>query len=258
MSIQPEFEAEKQPKTLAERRELEEIQRKQRMAETEARMLQRMANSVSVVKPEPVDNYVEDCRKLAKIVENSKRYLGASFDMPGLIETESLKFMRDEFPQSGRCICLLIGAPGNGKTTAALAYLARYATYFLEYDATNAMFCKAYEVSEWLRNREEKPKVIKLYSKKLLLIDDVGAESGGYKGQDFAALVENVIIRRYEAEKVTILTSNLALERRSEQDSPQFRELYGERLFSRFHDGGCVLEATDKDLRLEKSQKGTR
>jgi DNA replication protein DnaC len=84
----------------------------------------------------------------------------------------------------------------------------------------------------------------------LLLLDDIGEEND--KDKEFIAAV---IKSRYEAERPTIITTNLKPKRENESDPPGLIEKYGPAIFSRFEEVCDVVRMQGPDYRVKGVNK---
>ena len=145
--------------------------------------------------------------------------------------------------KTGRSLCIL-GRPGTGKTHLAAAMVRSVisrgfpAVYVREAD----IFRRIKE-TYMSRSVSERQAMADFVKPALLVIDEVGRQYGT-PAERF--MFFDVIDRRYENMKPTILISNL--------DKTHFRELLGLSLFSRLAEGGGqLLVLAGKDMRLEAS-----
>lgn len=127
------------------------------------------------------------------------------------------------------CFLALLGEPGRGKTVAACALLAEVGGRYTSAPELGRMRSS----SHW-RDRDA---FKALYTSRLLLIDDVGAESGGAMEEALFDLVN----ARQVGRAITVMTGNLT---RSE-----FAERYGVRTVSRIEHQGAIVEIKGDDLR---------
>lgn len=76
-----------------------------------------------------------------------------------------------------------------------------------------------------------------------LLLDDLGTEPDleGYRGKEFVAYFQNLITKRHNSNRVTIITANFTKD--------DFTARYGDRVISRLKDCALIFETKDPDLR---------
>jgi hypothetical protein len=118
-------------------------------------------------------------------------------------------------PAESRTILLLAGPVGAWKTASA-AWAAAW--------APGAVFAKAIEVIRQGMYPSDPGFLPRLHGARLLVLDDLAAEPLDGKGYAIAAITD-LVDRRYDAARKTIITVNLPLE--------QFRERYGSELGAR-------------------------
>lgn len=113
--------------------------------------------------------------------------------------------------QDGRCL-IMVGLPGTGKTHLAIGI----ALEVMEQGYT-AMFCRAHEaisaVTETYsrdNNKTERQALDEFRKPDLLIIDEVGRQRGT---DNERMMLFEIINRRYDDEKPTLLISNLNLEK---------------------------------------------
>lgn len=170
---------------------------------------------------------------------------GASFHNPKLTQTSALQWFRNEFLPSGVHFALILGKPGCGKTFAALAYVNLIAKVRIEMgkiQESNARYVHAYRLAEMLHDFKKNSNEIDAITKcGVLLLDDLGSEPTGWRGDDLKAHLGYLIDNRYRFKKKTIITTNAK--------EKEFAELYGERIISRFAEVGMFYQTQDPDLR---------
>jgi DNA replication protein DnaC len=139
----------------------------------------------------------------------------------------------DAISDRAQTVGLLVkGAPGRGKTRLAAA-LVRY--YVL--DGWTARFAMAGDVLSEIREtfrddspRSEREVVEDLCAVRLLVLDDLGREGGGSKGQSSAytlAVLHRILTKRIGAGHTTVITTNLGL--------PELEAYYDGAIASRLH-----------------------
>lgn len=165
-----------------------------------------------------------------------------------LFTTQSIKFLVDQFDGSGKNTALLLGGTGSGKTVAALLYTATKASFRRNEHGwvTNAGYIKAYDLAQAIADpkTDNNRKLLQMVrNKKYLVLDDLGAEPTGFRGNDFIAFFENLYDTRANFDRVTTITSNGTIE--------QLLEIYGQRFVSRLAENALIYSTSDKDLRVE-------
>jgi len=157
-------------------------------------------------------------------------------------QTETLKYLFQNFHFSGKHNILLLGGTGSGKTYAAVSYVCAADDFKMlsNGDPKNHAFIRAYTLSECIQ-RKKWDVLDGLRSKKWLVIDDLGVEGPGYKSGDFLAFFEDMFIERHQNQKRTIMTCNASLE--------DVKATFGDRFISRLRETGEVFETADPDMR---------
>lgn len=219
-----------------------------RLSET----LQKLEARIELAKTNPPDPKQEELSLFELDIVHTRHLLGgatlhddASYHKPGLILTESVKWLRDEFRPSCLPFALILGGTGSGKTFAALAHLNSIATVDIRFGVlqrSNARYVHAYKLAEMVHSLKKHADALDDLARcGVLLIDDLGAEPVGFRGADFIAHLDYLVGERHKFRKRTIITSNTTGE--------AFKSLYGERIVSRFNQIGLVLETNEPDLR---------
>lgn len=170
----------------------------------------------------------------------------ASYHNPNLRQTETTRWLVNEFMPSGMHFALILGNPGAGKTFGALAYVNRIAQVEVnvgKIQRTNARYVHAYRLAEMISEHRKFRHELDDLTRGcgVLMLDDLGTEPEGWKGKDFDRHFGYLIDERYKFRKKTIITSNTTLDK--------FNALYGEAVTSRFAQVGMFLETQDPDLR---------
>lgn len=223
-----------------------------KIAEVQARcwaLSRRVSGKVSHAKPDSGDSIKR--RKIYKELEACRLLMGKESalsnisltQMPESTKSTVLKWVEHDFSKSKKLHCLLLGTCGSGKTYAAVGYVAKHSQVIQSVSGAkriNAKFITAYKVADLL-NRRDYQSLDPLESVKHLIIDDLGAERGGFIGADFIAFFENLFNTRYTYGLPTLITSNARLE--------QIAESYGERFVSRFRESGEIFITSDPDFR---------
>lgn len=147
----------------------------------------------------------------------------------------------EETMKTGRCLCI-IGRPGTGKTHLAAAMVRSVisrgfpAVYVKETD----IFRRIKE-SYMSRTLSERQAIADFVKPALLVVDEVGRQAGTPAER---AMFFDVIDKRYEAVRPTVLVSNL--------DKNNFRNLLGIGAYSRLAEGGGkMLMLVGKNMRME-------
>lgn len=139
-----------------------------------------------------------------------------------------------------KCIALLTGGTGVGKTCAAVAYLACELLLDAR-DDLPVLFVRATECARMgLYDEDDKRLAHQMRTATALVIDDLGAEFLS-EGSIWRTVLDEVIDTRYGAKLTTILTTNLT------QD--EFKKRYGERIADRIRHAGVVESCGTGSLR---------
>lgn len=148
---------------------------------------------------------------------------------------------------------MLAGGVGAGKTTAA-TWIALTST-----DSAPA-FIRATELERIGRTYGHEKRLQELIrTSTSLVLDDLGAEVLDGRGV-FEALICEVIDAFYGDRKMLVITANMRQRRAAGKpgaeptEPPQFRERYGERVFSRFREAGKWADCGATDLRAGVAQ----
>jgi len=149
-------------------------------------------------------------------------------------------------------ICILLGAPGTGKTIAAVARVHEYLFDVANWSKHDP---REYQTRPYFRrprpiwrtagqlariDHYKQAEIDRVGKVPLLVIDDLGAEFNDSKGF-FASLLDEVIDLRYSSRRSTIITSNLA--------APGFAARYGVRIVDRIREGGRFVGCGAESLR---------
>jgi DNA replication protein DnaC len=136
-----------------------------------------------------------------------------------------------------KTILVLAGGPGVGKTVAAGWGAAFHGGYF-------AKAIDLVRIGMFPREAEDARLVRELRSARLIVLDDLGAEPLDAKGYGIAAITD-LVDRRYDGARKTIVTTNLPLD--------EFRERYGTgsgvRLWERVREVGRFVELQGESRR---------
>ncbi len=171
-----------------------------------------------------------------------------SLDNPKWEQTELVQRVR-QFINQPQHHMLLLGNTGNGKTSAAVAWLARVSEgrQTPQGKQYNGLFAKAREISDHLgADKEAKAFRQRLETVRWLVVDDLKVGGEGTVSPAFVAYIDDLFDTRYRYQRGTVLTSNATPE--------QIASTYGDRLVSRFRQWGIVYNATGADLRQAPDQ----
>lgn len=230
MAEDPEYRAE------VERRKAEE-----RRLDEEDREARRLDAAAAVAKR----------RDTAGIPLRFRRYLDA-----GLEETEALRVAREFLADDSRCLLVLAGPPGVGKTVAAAwfadtRHVRRVWTPLRrDYEAieTPARFVAAMEIVRRGLYGEDAKWWDDVRRAGRLVLDDLGTEPLDGKGYALANLAD-LLAHRHAEESKTVITSNLSF--------GEFKRRYltadGGRLADRFREAGTIYEVRGESMRGPKA-----
>lgn len=140
-----------------------------------------------------------------------------------------------------KCLALLTGDTGVGKTCAAVAYLAKQVLKD-ERDDLPVLFVRATECARMgLYDDGDKKLAHQMCTATALVIDDLGAEFMS-DGSIWRTVLDEVIDTRYGDGLWTILTTNLTAD--------AFKTRYGERIADRIRHAGIVENCGTGSLRV--------
>lgn len=139
-------------------------------------------------------------------------------------------------------LLVLAGGVGTGKTTAA-TWVA------MKGQDPRPGFIRISELER--RGRYDRELGKWLQDKTSLVIDDVGAEFLDGKGA-FRSLLDEIIDTFYSNKRTLVMTTNLRPIRKSDDEPEQFRERYGDRVWSRLSQLGEWGDCGTRDLRREQ------
>lgn len=189
----------------------------------------------------------EDAREKSRMTERAgelkdngfpERFIKAA--LGELRDTPAMKLART-FVHLPRRMLILGGAVGAGKSTAA-------AWVLLKGQDPRPAFVRISELER--RGRYDKKLDEWLKDKTSLVIDDVGAEV--LDGKDvFKALLDEIVDMFYGNRRTLVMTTNLSPMRGPKDTQDQFRERYGERIWSRLTQAGEWGNCGERDLRKE-------
>ena len=166
-----------------------------------------------------------------------------SLDSPEWQQTELVERVRLFINQPQHHL-LLLGATGNGKTSAAVAWLARVCEgkHTPQGKHYNGLFSKAREISDHLgAEKEAKAYRHQIEKVRWLVVDDLKVGGEGTVSPAFVAYIDDLFDTRYRHQRGTVLTSNATPE--------QIANTYGERMMSRFRQWGVIYSYGGVDLR---------
>lgn len=180
---------------------------------------------------------------LAQQYKNNVALRGGRYNaMPSELFGKIAAFLTD---RNAKPCLLLNGVPGTGKTTLANAIMDVIAVLYKNDITTNKMTChrcKASELGEVVK--EDKTKFQRIKTATVLYIDDIAFSGESEVVNDYGTRrrpFDDIIEYRYDRQLMTICTSNLTFE--------QFREKYGERIFSRMCELFAVYQCGKTDYR---------
>jgi len=197
-------------------------------------------NAKPATPPEPPDYFARDILLNQYLLGGSTEFDEASLHHPRLRETMVIRSLRAVRPR----VALVIGEPGSGKTWGTLAYMNSLAKAkgVCKVEYADAAFVTAFRVSEMFHNSKKfHAELDELLKKKHLLIDDLGAEPAGFRGDDFVAYFDYLFSERHKFRRSTFITSNATIE--------GIKKMYGSRFTSRFNENGSLIETTEADMR---------
>ena len=192
--------------------------------------------------PAPVVNHkaMEEKRKIEVLMGYASIYSNALWsDSDKCWHTDIVQWLRCEYAPSNKPNALLLGGTGCGKTFAAVAYVAHKS--WLSEGHLNASFVTAYKLAEYSQRRNYN-QIDHYENVRFLIVDDLGAEAGAFKGADFVAYFTNLFATRHAHGRKTLITSNGSLE--------ETGITYGERFVSRFRESGMVYVSDGDDMRV--------
>ena len=131
----------------------------------------------------------------------------------------------------------LCGNNGNGKTmlVACILYELGYGSYVKSYEIEDEL-----EEAASFSSKESKKSVLqKYYTKKLLVIDEVGR----FSSQKELAYLFRILNERYERNLPTILVTNL--------DKKSLKEYLGQALFDRFSEMCTSITFSEESYRTK-------
>lgn len=126
---------------------------------------------------------------------------------------------------------VIVGGAGAGKTTAACWWLRGQ-------QEGDGLFVRASMLSRW--ERYDMDRMEQLLFPARLVIDDLGGEYVDTKG-NFLAILEEVIVDRYENRRRTLITTNMGRD--------AFVERYDKKIADRLRESGSFFGAGNASLR---------
>lgn len=152
-------------------------------------------------------------------------------------QREAIRSLRDDDPwRSPRCIVVLSGTRGCGKTVAA-------AWWAIHHDV-RARFIRAATLATSSRFNDELR--AQVFGASALVIDDLGAEYLDAKGA-FLSVLDELVDTYYGDGRTMIITTNLLLD--DPKRETDFRRRYGERIADRLRECGVWLSIGEGSLR---------
>jgi len=191
-------------------------------------------------RPNDADEW--DCKQAEEKLERALTSSGAPMKArrelcEGLIGPCQAIRAVDAMLSGDQTLLVLAGPGGRGKTIAGVHAIMECAGgIFL--NATDLAIASWYDRERWSNWK----------STGLLVLDDLGEEFDDSRG-GFQMALDSLINARYNAERRTIITTNLTLER--------FRARYSSRVLRRIAECGRFLEITDPDLSRKVSARST-
>lgn len=169
----------------------------------------------------------DDCKYKKEVRLNRLKKTRPGKVLINLKETKALEhireYMGDGFKKGNALV--LSGNTGTGKTIAL---------YHL-YVEVGGNRLQSVDLQDYFFS-EDKPNP--LYSKKLLLIDDLGVE---YRKDWFNSKFDDLINHRYNKMYPTVITTNL--------HADAFKDAYSARIISRLKEWGKFVQLSGKDMR---------
>lgn len=161
-----------------------------------------------------------------------------------IVETSSIRAVRDLIARPEMWILTLLGHHGVGKTFAGEWLILEAIREKLAVNDGSAKLLTPFELLEAMHRAESRQHLRQVG---VLVLDDLGCENSREMALISSALFD-IINARWKNMKKTMLTSNL---------SPKaFLHRYGRRVTGRLRDGKRCVAVTGADLRLEKVGSG--
>jgi hypothetical protein len=191
---------------------------------------------------------------IEKLLRNGNHYDGDTLGLPpraldlvlaGLADTPALTAVR-----GATDICILGGAPGTGKSVAAVAWVHEYVARpenWAPSDGGSGLPTFHSAPPLWVSGPQlarishfDQAEVNRIAKARRLVIDDLGSEYHDAKGF-FQTLLDEIIDVRYAGKLPTVITTNL--------DAAGFAAWYGERIVDRVREGGRFIACGNASLR---------
>ena len=179
---------------------------------------------------------MHDWKKILEQQDISPRYLKMDFKNHPATKPRWNKIIA--YGENPKGNVFMSGSCGNGKTVTAV-------TIFAVFASRHGLGCRFYNAETlypaWLweaKNGNVGDLSRRLSDSPLLILDDLGQ---GDISDGFKRWLYSVINRRWEFEKPLVCTTNLK--------SPEFRDVFGDAIFSRLLDGE-VWKFEERDHRL--------
>jgi DNA replication protein DnaC len=165
--------------------------------------------------------------------------MGELDDTPAMLHAQAFINLIAHMPR--KRLLVLAGGVGAGKTTAATRVMLKGRDPrpgFLRINELERRGRYDKKLDEWLKDKTS------------LVIDDVGAESLDGKGV-FRSLFDEIVDMFYGNRRTLVMTTNLRPVREATDKEDQFRERYGERIWSRLGQVAMWGDCGTRDLRRE-------
>ena len=140
-----------------------------------------------------------------------------------------------------KCILVLAGSVGCGKTTAAAWWLSQPGPKSVYLKTVDPLFIPTFRLERLSRYSDKD--MYRVEKARRLVVDDIGTEFTDSKG-NFLTLLRGIVDARYADRLPLLTTTNL--------NADQFVERYGDRTISRLREVGVFREIKAKDLRRTK------
>lgn len=154
--------------------------------------------------------------------------------------TEAVVAMED-FESGDKCILVLAGKRGSGKTTAAAKWMTKPGPYSPWIEARSPLFVPVFKLQSMNRFSGDEMRGLELARR--LVIDDLGNEYLDSKNA-FASFMDGIINMRYANQLPVVITTNL--------DAKEFKASYGERVADRIRESGVFVGINEESLRTAK------
>lgn len=152
--------------------------------------------------------------------------------------------------QSGQTGCLImVGSTGTGKTHLSVSIIRNLMARKKDKEPLFARYATSADIANdilgaWIRERakegdNEKATLQRYVDPDVLVIDEVGLDD---QRENQINAIHRVLTARYDAQKSTVVVSNLT--------TAKLQELMGDRLWSRLGENGAVVECNWADQRM--------